>query len=278
MSIETFVITRREEFETHIFFSDKPQITYSTEPISNNNFYFSKDLNRIHIKKTNTTHGSSCFYIPNLRLGDIIEVEFEYIIVDPIVTDGIIRISFNEIESNDNTKTPVLKTYCECVHNNNEWGKANATYMVTNDSFSNHLVEVGMPWWKTGEVYIKDIIVNVKRRIPRLENVIKGCMIRKNGETWDIRSDFWGSDIGTLTEVDSTTLKLTFKDTFENRPIGLGGTDTSISSRKYRVCIGALTQINCYIKFVKNDDTFAELSNIEDGVHFSIAFIGSLRL
>lgn len=54
--------------------------------------------------------------------------------------------------------------------------------------------------------------------------------------------------------------------------------DTNGLSGKYRPCVGALTQLGCEIKFIKNDNTFADLSTMEDGVHFSFIFLGSLRL
>lgn len=274
---EIFSITRREEFESSFFFADKSYVLYNAEPIINNSFYYAKDINRFHIKKDNTVYGASTFYIPNLRLGDRIEVEFEYQVVST-ANDGIIRVSFNEIEVKDSSKTPIIKTYYDCPYNNGEWNKANATYMATNDSFSNHLIEIGMPWWKTGEVYIKDLRVIVYRKIPRLENSLKGCMIRKNGSNWEIRSDFYGNDIGTITVKDSTTLSIAFKDKFENRPVSTSNADTNTLSGKYRPCVGALTQLGCDIKFIKNDNTFSDLSAMEDGVHFSFMFLGSLRL
>jgi len=275
---EVLAITRRDEFESKLFYTNLPNVSYSAEPIGSNQFHYSADINRLHVKKDNTRCGQTSFYIPSLRIGDKVLVEFEYLIVSPLETNGIIRVSFNEIESNDPNKTPILMSYYDAPHNNGEYKKSTVSYMVTNTNHKNLLVDIGMPWWKTGEVYIRDLRVVVQRSIPLLLDSIKGCMIRKNSGVWEIRSDFYGSDIGTITVKDVTTLSITFKNPFQNRPVATANSDSAVLSGKYRPCVGLLTQLGCDIKFIKNDNTFANLADIEESAHFSFIFLGSERL
>lgn len=258
---------------TLFFYNDTYPTLNVNEPISNNQYYYADNLKLIHIKKDNTCNGKLSFGFEKLNIGDVIEVEFDL----RIVSGTQFRISFNEIETISNIKTPIEKTYYE--YSNTEWNTVRASYTIRNDSFSNHLVDIGIQKYIAGEWYIKNLKVNVKRQHTNelKERMESYCIERwSNSGTmeWRNRTE-WYTKSGVVSELDTNTLKVTFSKPFTNkRPICNATLNYVNAGKNYRIMVDCSDSSFCKIQFYDSTNTVVPLANLGSSLLFYLIAFG----
>lgn len=270
---ELISINSLDKIKSYFFYNDKPYITHGSEPIAINTFNCIANYNRIHINKNNTVHSEITIPIENVEKGDKVTVEFECLALTPALTDGLMRVSFSEIEAIDNTKTPALKHYVDVLHNDNKWQKVSVDYMFACDTYDKYLIDIGVPWWKTANTFMRNVKLKISRQNKKNMDILKSYKLKNNAGVWEIRSDFPNAG-GVLTTRNANSLILTFKKPFSLRPTGVATMDKEGTGYAYRPVVQYEGQQSIDISFVDSAGVLMELTAMPNNAHCSILIFG----
>lgn len=243
-------------------YSPTPQLNY---------FTFDNTTGVMYVNVDNTKPGYISDIFNNLTAGDVIEVAADV----RNLSGEKVKVAFEEYTADGNTSIPI-HTYS--TQKQGEWEKLNFKYIFRDVYGAKKArVVVGVFTVDIGEFEIRNIRINIKtkRNYVSLNTLfeIKPFELRKNAGTWELRTDFANGG-GTVSIVDSYTLRITFTTQFINRPVAVVSNDFTFSSADYQIRVGNLNKGYADVKIYDNTGTAVQLANVADSTHFGIMFIG----
>jgi len=234
----------------------------------NGQWTFNETTKTARVKKAAGAAGGGfkIYFDRDLYMGDIVEIQLEC----RLISGSPFRLSIDELGQNlfeitsSNEEYEIL-TFKHLVRQNIPKGSANSR------------INIGYYGADSGEYEVRNVIVKVctKNAQPITTPInLKKFVVKKDASLgWVIRSDVFASDGGTITELDSNTLKITFNKAFDTRPICVCGGEYYDFSYKYRPVSGYADKTFVHIRLVKVDGTFATLSTVESDVYFDVILV-----
>jgi hypothetical protein len=229
---------------------------------------FNETTKTARVKKATgaTGGGFKVYFDRDLYIGDIVEIQVEC----RLISGSPFRLSIEEFGQNlfeitsSNEEYEIL-TFKHVVQRNIP--KGNTTSRIN----------IGYYTADGGEYEVRNPVMKVstKNTQPPIKPInLQKFVVKKDATLgWMIRSDVFASDGGTITILDTNTLKITFTNAFETRPICVCGGEYYGNSYKYRPAAGYADKTFVYIRLVKSDGTFAELSTVEADVYFDVILV-----
>lgn len=248
-------------------------LTYSPVPGTLNSFSFDESNGVVGVNVDSTKAGTFVDTFTELVAGDVIEVVAEI----RNISGTKVKVGLREFNSSGN---PFDMHVYQSVKQG-EWETIYYKYVFRNLNNSKKLMfNIGLYTADIGNFEMRNLRVNIKTKrkyVPEIAPslIVKPFELKKNATAFEIRTDFINGG-GTLSVIDTKTLRITFNERFSNfRPVAAVSGDYAAFSLSYNVRVGNLTKDYADIVFANSSGTTVTLDSIQENCHFGVTFFGS---